>query len=463
MRKEKYGPHGAFHGYWVEDLEAIEPAFGGEPALRAFAKALHGRGMKLLLDVVLNHAAPDGKLVKRKPEWFHQQGGITDFSDPEQLVTRDVHGLPDLAQDKPEVYSYLLNGSLKWLGPGLADGLRLDAVKHMPSSFWRKFRSDVKARAGRAAFLLGEELEGDPKKLSAAWKAGGFDALFDFPFGFALNDVFCRGAAPERLAAVLSNDRLYPDPSALVTLLDNHDLPRVMSVCGGDAEKVKAALTVLFTARGIPSIQYGTEAGLKGEKEPENRGDMTFERGPLYLHLRALFALRKRWPSLSTGVPVTVAAGDRFLAMGRVGSTERALIAINSGSAPRALTLEGKGWLEPLASHFVQTETVTVKPGEVRVWVRPGDFAAEAKEADAQWRTGAVKRKVVFQLTPGAKVTGSGPELGFWTPSSAVTEAELPVGGVFEFKVVRSEQWEQRDNRVLFVERGEGPLTVKVD
>jgi hypothetical protein len=44
-----------------------------------------------------------------------------------------------------------------------------------------------------------------------------------------------------------------------------------------------------------------------------------------------------------------------------------------------------------------------------------------------------------------------------------VTEAELPVGGVFEFKVVRSEQWEQRDNRVLFVERGEGPLTVKVD
>lgn len=461
MRKEKYGPHGAFHGYWVEDLNAVEPAFGGDDWLRAFASNLHRRKMKLLLDVVLNHAAPDGKLVKSKPEWFHGKGGITDFSDAEQLVTRDVHGLPDLAQDKPEVYAYLLSSTRKWLEPGLADGLRLDAVKHMPKTFWRRFGADVKAK--KPVFLVGEELEGDPQKLAQAWKEGGFDALFDFPFAFALNDVFCRGAAPERLAAVLSNDRLYPDPSALVTLLDNHDLPRVMSVCGGDLEKVKAALTVLFTARGIPSIQYGTEVGLKGEKEPDNRGDMKFERGPLFAHLRTLFALRRRWPSLAGGAPVVVAADNRFLVMGRVAATERALIAINSGAAPREVKLEGKGWVEPLARQFTPTDEVTVKPGELRVWIRPGDFADEARAAGAQWRTGAAKRKVIFRLPPGAKVTGSGPELGFWTPASAVSEAELPVGAVFEFKVVRGAEWEQRDNRVLFIERGEGPLVVKVD
>jgi glycosidase len=459
MRKAKYGPWGGYHGYWVEDLRQIEPAFGGEAALSGFASALHRRGMKLLLDLVLNHAAPDGRLVKEKPQWFHRRGGITNFDDPVQLVTGDVHGLPDFDQDQPEVYAYLLDSTLKWLRPGLADGLRLDAVKHMPRPFWRRFQADVKAAAGRDVFVLGEELEGDASKLSVAWKEGGFDALFDFPLGFALNDVFCRGAGPERLAAVLANDRLYPDPSALVTLLDNHDLPRVMTVCGGDEEKVRRALTVLLTFRGIPSLQQGTEVGLAGEKEPDNRRDMKFEKGALFAHLKKLLALRKAHSALSVGVPSVHELGPRFVALGRVAPGERAVIAVNSGDVAREVKLPGSGWMEVLTG---QAGT-QVAPGEVRVWVAGGDFAAEAKSAEAQWRTGAQKRRVVFKLPAGAKVTGSGPELGFWTPGAAVTETSLPVGAAFEFKVVRGKEWEQHDNRVLFVPPGEGPLEVKVE
>jgi hypothetical protein len=76
LRRAKYGPWGAYHGYWVEDLGQIEPGFGGEAALRTLARGLHARQMKLLLDIVLNHAAPDGTLVKTKPDWFHHRGGI---------------------------------------------------------------------------------------------------------------------------------------------------------------------------------------------------------------------------------------------------------------------------------------------------------------------------------------------------------------------------------------------------
>jgi glycosidase len=412
--------------------------------------------------VVLNHSAPDGTLVKQHPDWFHQKGGITDFANAEQLVTHDVHGLPDLAQDKPQVYAYLLRGTLKWLGPDLADGLRLDAVKHMPSPFWKRFGAEVKARAGQGVFLVGEELEGDPRKLSQAWRAGGFDALFDFPLAFALHDVFCKQASPERLAAVLANDRLYPDPSALVTLVDNHDLPRVTTVCGGDEAKVKNALTALLTARGIPSIQQGTEVGLTGEKEPQNRGDMKFEKGPLYAHLKALLAARARHPALSDGSVEVLLADGRFLALGRVAPTERAVIAINGAGTPREVALPGRGWADALGGAKVEG-LQAIAPGQVRVFVASGDFGAEARRAAAQWRTGAKTRQVIFQLPPGAKVTGSGPELGFWQPAAAVTQAQLPVGAVFEFKVVRGSEWEQRENRVLFVTPAEGPLTVKVD
>ena len=96
------------------------------------------------------------------------------------------------------------------------------------------------------------------------------------------------------------------------------------------------------------------------------------------------------------------------------------------------------------------------------MWLQRGDFTEQARAADVQWRRGSQKRKVIFALPSGARVTGSGPELGFWTPSRAVTEAELPVGAVFEFKVVRGDVWADGDNRVLYVEPGSGALTVSV-
>jgi hypothetical protein len=151
--------------------------------------------------------------------------------------------------------------------------------------------------------------------------------------------------------------------------------------------------------------------------------------------------------------------GPRFVVLGRVAPTERAIVAVNSGEVAREVKLPAGGWMEVLTG---QAGT-QVAPGEVRVWIARGDFAAEAKSAETQWRTGAQKRRVVFKLPVGAKVTGSGPELGFWTPGAAVGEASLPVGAVFEFKVVRGKEWEQHDNRVLFVPAAEGPLEVKVE
>ena len=59
--------------------------------------------------------SPDAPLAQQKPEWFHHRGGITDWNDARQLVMNDVHGLPDLATEKPEVFEYLLNATRRWL------------------------------------------------------------------------------------------------------------------------------------------------------------------------------------------------------------------------------------------------------------------------------------------------------------------------------------------------------------
>lgn len=114
-RPDKWNGFGAFHGYWTWELGALEPRFGDELLLARLRRELDQRGMKLILDVVLNHVGPDAPLVARKPEWFHRRGGISDWNDAQQLVMNDVHGLPDLATEKPEVYEYLLDATRRWL------------------------------------------------------------------------------------------------------------------------------------------------------------------------------------------------------------------------------------------------------------------------------------------------------------------------------------------------------------
>jgi hypothetical protein len=115
MRTSKWHGYGAFHGYWTWDLASIEPRLGDEADLVALADDLHRRGMKLVLDLVLNHVGPEAPLVTEKPDWFHRKGGVTDWNDPVQLVTHDVHGLPDLATERPDVAAHLLDGSRRWL------------------------------------------------------------------------------------------------------------------------------------------------------------------------------------------------------------------------------------------------------------------------------------------------------------------------------------------------------------
>ncbi len=487
MRTEKFFGHGAFHGYWVEDLFKLEPRFGTEEDLRALSAELKKRNMRLYLDMVLNHVAPDAKLAREKPAWFHGKGPLEKWDDPEQVLTHDVMGLPDLKQEHEQVFQYLVDASLHWIRLARPDGFRLDAVKHVPSQFWSRYVAQVRAAAGPGFRFIGEMLDGDPEVVARAQREGGFDAMFDFPLYFSLIDVFCRDRAPVRLAATLSADRFYADPRSLVTLIDNHDLPRVATDCGGDLERVRQALTVQLTARGTPSLSYGTEAALEGAKEPLNRGPMVHDEKaqPLRAHIARLLALRKESPALQAGAPQVLVADDEAFAYLRVAADDAVLIAVNRGSKVRKLELpaqlQGAKWSAPLGGKGSAGE---VPPKSVRVWraapQAKGALDAWARQLDAQWTRGAKRRpvEVVVKDAPrSAEVywVGSGPELGGWSPSKAVgpidaqgrSRALLPVGSVFEYKLLarapgQAPAWESGENRALFVPDGEGPLKVKV-
>lgn len=431
MRPDKYGPYGAFHGYWTWDLAQVEPRFGDEALLAKLSDALHARGMRLVLDLVLNHVGPDAPLVKQKPAWFHKAGGITDWGDPNQLVNGDVHGLPDLATEREDVYRFLLDASLKWIRVAKPDGFRLDAVKHLPLSFWARFNADVRKAARPNFELLGEMLDGDPQVVAQVQRGGGFTTMFDFPLHFAITDVFCKGQSAARLGAVLTSDRLYPAPGLLTTLADNHDLPRLMTQCGQDLGKAQRAIAFLLTARGVPSIIWGTEVGQVGEKEPESRASMIFEDAPLKEEIAKWTALRKQHPALDHGATeILEASKDVF-----------SVLRLLDDQAVRVV--------------FDRSAGLSVEPMK-------GDFRARAAAARAFTEGRAPVREVML-FAKGApagdvRIVGSGPELGGWQPERGVvagTSAKLPVGGIFEMKLAVKTgagwKWQSGENVVLKV------------
>ncbi|RMG17297.1 MAG: hypothetical protein D6729_09385 [Deltaproteobacteria bacterium] len=440
--------HGAFHGYWVYDHFAMNPRFGTFEDLAALVRDARARGIRVLLDVVVNHVAYDAPLVQAHPEYFHRRGPIVDWDDPVERTEGQVHGLPDLDQSRPEVYRLLLDSTVRWVERSGAAGVRLDAVRHVPLAWWARFNADLAMHFGEDFVRLGEDLDGNAEHLARTMAEGGFTHLFDFPLYFALVDVLCKGAHPGRLGAVLSLDRLYPDPNRLVTLLDNHDLPRIASVCG--ESRVSDALALLFGLRGIPSITWGTEVGLRGMGEPENRGDMVFERTPLYRKIASLAQRRRKSPALRRGATRIHSLGPTHLAWLRWAEGEAYVISLNTGTAPLHLEVQGHRVEAPPGVHWtpLPITPAPIAPARVRFALR-GEVPVDGRLV----------------------VVGAGPELGSWDPTEAPTLGtepvwvEVPGASVLEFKLAVERpdgqvEFEPGPNRYYFAPPGESEVVI---
>lgn len=342
------------HGYWIRDHYAVEEHQGTMADAKNLVNEAHKRGLKVVLDVVLNHVGPDSKLLAdpAKKDWFHHHGGIQDWNNPHEVEQGDLGGLPDLNQDNPETYKYLLDNTTWWIKETGVDGIRLDAVKHISKDFWSKFIPDVKKESGDDLFVMGEAFHGDPKVVSSYQKAG-IDYLFDLPLYYTMRETFGQGQSMRGIAARLASDQDYKDPQKLVTVLDNHDLPRFLSTANknhaGEAnQRLKQALAFQMTVRGIPSVYYGTEAGFSGGEDPANREMMDFDARPdLKSYIEELTALRKHSPALQHGAQREMWVDDQVYAFSRATEDEEVIAVFHNGleSSSRKIPLRAESHL----------------------------------------------------------------------------------------------------------------------
>jgi alpha-glucosidase len=369
------------HKYDTTDYYRVDPHFGGDEAFASLCAACRARGMRVVLDAVVNHTS------ERHP-WFDRYGehGTGAYHSPDAptrgfYVFQDenpesYHGwygvrtLPVLDYAHPELRQRIYEADdavlRHWLRPPYSiDGWRFDVI-HMlgegagatnNAAYVRHFRQTLR-QENPEALVLGEHffeatqwLQGDQED-SAMNYYGFARPVTEFLAGRDFTGQPSEFGADvlDHLLARARNRLPFPIQLSQLNLLDSHDTPRLLTQLGGDVPRFKLAVTLLMTYIGVPCVYYGDEIGLPGGRDPDCRRPFPWDEAAwdhdLRAHFRALIALRRRSRTLQEGAYLTLhAAGDAF-AFARFLGDDLVVVALNRGEG---VTLELPLWKTGLA------------------------------------------------------------------------------------------------------------------
>ncbi|PTX91007.1 alpha-amylase family glycosyl hydrolase [Opitutus sp. ER46] len=301
-------PSPSYHGYDVTDYFAVNPQYGDIALMKRFVAEAHRRGIRVIIDFVLNHsssahpwfvaALADGTLPggQKARELFR-------FAPlPEQLAGpwgqwvwypagRDFYyavfspDMPDWNFRHPAVTAHHRRAAAFWLRDVGVDGLRLDAVRYFcetgdalqDTEETRQWLREFTAYCHQVkpdAFVIGENTA-DMREVTRNLRGGSLDSAFEFDLAKATIQAV-RLETPGILQQALTQlGQLYGNDAPWATILTNHDQERAITQLGGDLARTRLATAVLFTLPGVPFVYYGEELGLRGAKpDPELRTPM---------------------------------------------------------------------------------------------------------------------------------------------------------------------------------------------
>ncbi|KAB8074018.1 alpha-amylase AmyA [Aspergillus leporis] len=299
-------PYGeAYHGYWVQDMYALNPQFGTHEDLIDLGNALHDRGMYLMMDTVIYNMAytTNGK----NPESSIDYSSLNPFNDPKHFLPYckikdynnyplaqkcwtgdDIVPLPDLKTEDKEVQQMLEKWIKETMSKYSIDGLRLGAAKHVTPDFLPLFQ-----KATGDAFITGEVFDKSVQTI-----CGYIDKLTsvpNYPIYFSILDAFTRGntsSLPDQVEVMKHNCH---DVTTLTSFSENHGLGRFASF-KEDMNLAKNVLVFTILFDGIPVIYQGQEQHFSGAHDPDNREALWLSNydtnAPLYKLITTLNTLR---------------------------------------------------------------------------------------------------------------------------------------------------------------------------
>lgn len=417
----------AYHGYWPVKARAIEPRFGGDPALRAFVTEAHKRGLRVLLDLINNQVHDEHEYVKSHSDWFRKDCKCGDDANGCGWSQRPFDCnfqmyLPDINWNTVGAEKQFIADAVNWIAEYDLDGFRVDAVKHVEANSVFNMRAELARRfeqGGARVFMVGETAvgEGDNGTFFGEHFNSGFDWIdaytgpnaldgqFDFPTRHNMADGLVSGLKPlnEVEGELSKSEHSYRPGNHHVRFLNGHDNPRIASIAAQDPKlgcswssgcrddqlppvnytddavytKLKRALTVLYSMPGVPYLYAGDEVAFPGGNDPDMRRNMLFAETEL-----AGVQMAKPGGAPATLIAQQVALRDWTRKLGATRSASRAL---RRGDRVTLLGTEADLWVYAYKAGAKEIAVIAINRGGAVTRTVPGGALNLASSGITGW------------------------------------------------------------------------------
>jgi cyclomaltodextrin glucanotransferase len=351
-----------YHGYWATNFYKLDEHLpSADMDFQKYTAKMKEKGLKTVLDIVCNHASPAFTMDQAQYDRVTSQFGRLFDESGKQVaasgnqpsgysswfVGEDVATLADFSTTSEEVFNYLTKAHLKWIDQGV-DALRIDTVKHMPKSWWKRFNDAVRAKHP-GMYIFGEDWGVTSAGMGAYQREADMDTL-DFPCMWACKSVFGGNGSYDGLKGYLhieEGNTTFKNPYTAATFYDNHDMPRM----GGTDEAFINAHNWLFTTRGVPIIYYGSEMGFQ-RGISEHRGNRNYfgtegiakaKNHKIYKELSKIGKIRKENIALQKGLQINISLSGKQASFLRVyqhkGVNQTAVVMLNKDDVAKNVTV----------------------------------------------------------------------------------------------------------------------------
>ncbi|MEJ6475442.1 glycoside hydrolase family 13 protein [Pseudoalteromonas piscicida] len=385
--RENNMPSYSYHGYAMTDFYRIDPRMGSNALYKTLVDEAKSRNIGIIMDMVLNHSGSEHWWIKDKPtlDWINFGGEFSGTTHARQTV-QDPHAseydkkqfvegwfvpsMPDLNQRQRHMSNYLIQNAIWWIEYAGLSGIRVDTYSYSDKTFLSEWTERIMKEYPNFN-IVGEEWTPNPA-VASYWQRGkqnrdGYMSSLPSVMDFSLQEALIQALNEEeswntgwiKVYQSIANDFQYPDPDNLLVFADNHDMSRVYSQLKQDLDKVKLAMSLLLTTRGIPQIYYGTEVlldntpsndhgdiridfpgGFPGHQQDAKTGKgLNPSQQEMQTHMRQLLQLRKSIPALHDGQLVHFSPFDGIYAYARIHDEQRVLVLLNKNKQTQEVAL----------------------------------------------------------------------------------------------------------------------------
>jgi len=365
----------AYHGYWAKDFEKLDEHLGSLEDFKELIDEAHERGIKIMLDVVVNHAGYGMRSEETNvnnltnfPTAEEQAKFDGMFREPGQTdnIRGDLAGLPDFKTEDPLVRDTLVKWQTAWLERARTDKgntidyFRIDTVNNVEPTTLKALKNaltEIDPKFKSIGEAYGASINNDGGHLGT----GQLDSVLDFSFKYSAVN-FVNGEIDGVETYLQEINSQINNTQTLGLFLGSHDedgfLTRLEGTEVEKLAKLKAAAALQITAKGQPVIYYGEELGASGKAATnmdkvdgnfgENRYDMPWERlenmdyKAVHDHYQKLLTIRADYSKVfAKGTRTTLGGGDaeKYIVFNRSYNGKDLVVAINTDVEAKEVTV----------------------------------------------------------------------------------------------------------------------------